>query len=113
MQKCLPGAVLGVFLSAMASVAVAAEGTSWVGREIDDNQTTWSCTQQGIGDSWTVRRNGQSYSFETAADNSDVIDLQLKGDKTFRLRISKDTLYINEAGTNFRWVPLAKGKWHK
>ena len=108
MKKCF--AVLVVSLFAMASTAMAEERTSWVGRDVDNNRVHWSCTRSG-GDNWRVSQNGNPDTYETVADDGETLDLQLKADKRFRLRISKGTMYINQPGTKFRWVPQAEGKW--
>jgi hypothetical protein len=107
-------AVLTALFLATGSNAVAGGKTVWVGRDVNNNSVHWTCTNT-TGDNWILKKNGSNYgSYETVSKSSDYIEVQAKGTKNFeRLRLYSDKLTMNEKGSKFKFLTLAKGKWQK
>ena len=105
--------VMGALLIS-ASAALADELSCWVGREVDDNKTHWTCTNSS-GDNWTLKRNGNDKgAYSTVARTTEYIELQAKDTTSFdRVRLYKDKMTMNVNGAKFRWVKMATGKFHK
>jgi len=100
------------FLIAVAAPAVAAERTVWVGRDVDNNNVIWSCSNVG-GDNWKLKKDGKIIGeYEGVTSTDDFVELQLKDSKEYdRVRLYKDKLYMNKEGSKTEWLQMAKGKW--
>jgi len=111
MKMLVQAAALVMILFGMASAALAAEKPCWVGREEDNKRVFWSCINTE-GSSWTLSRNSVVVgAFETTNVTDEFIEMKLKTDKDFRLRLYKDRMSMNQNGD--RWTTIAIGKWQK
>jgi len=104
-------AVLGALLMVMPSTADASEKTFWVGSD-PDSKVVWTCTNTDR-DNWSLKCGGKDYGrYETVTSNGEFIELQAKGVMQFdRVRLYKDRLSMNEAGSRTRWITMATGKF--
>lgn len=114
-QRCSRSLALTVaFLLATASLAVETKRTDWSGRDVDNKNIFWTCSNVGR-DKWVLKKNGKQFNtYEGVTSTSEFIELQLKGVKRFaRLRLYKDRMSINKEGSKTEWTTMAKGKWTK
>jgi len=115
MRHVLVPSLAGVaFLIVTASPAAAAERLDWSGRDVNNKNIFWTCSNVG-GNNWTLKKNGTVYAqYVGVTSTAEFVELQLKGIKTFdRLRLYSDKMSLNKEGSRTAWIPLAKGKWTK
>ncbi len=113
MQRFSLFLVLTVAFAIVAvSPAVAADRTVWVGRDLDNNQVIWSCSNVG-GNDWKLKKNGRTLGdYEGVTSTAEFVELRLKGTTEYdRVRLYKDNLSMNKEGSKTEWIQMAKGKW--
>ncbi len=100
------------FVFSTTLLAVAAEKTSWVGRDIDNNTVFWTCTNVG-GNDWKLKKNGSTLGdYEGVTSTAEFVELKLKNSKeNDRIRLYKDKLSLSKDASKTKWIDMAKGKW--
>lgn len=104
--------VVCAVLPAPVAVAQAAK-TVWVGRDVTKDRVHWTCTNT-VGDTWTLKKGGIAVGvYQAVESTSDHVELVARGAPSNRVRLYSDKLAMNEAGSRFKWITTANGKWSR
>jgi len=95
-----------------ASTAVAEDRSLWVGRDLDNNNIFWTCSN-AVGNDWTLKKNGTVVGeYVGVTSTAEFVELQLKGTTGYdRLRLYRDMLSLNQQNSRTGWIQMARGKW--
>jgi hypothetical protein len=115
MKRVMPFAQTGfafVVVVLAASWAVAGDMTLWVGRDLDNNNVFWTCSN-AFGNDWTLKKNGTVVAeYQGVTSTGEFVELQLKGVSSYdRVRLYRDKLSMNREGSQTAWIQMARGKW--